>query len=70
MYDLLKVPFHVTGAEPGADSRSPESLKTNWLQEMGRKQRGLKLNQTSQGTDSQAQDAQHCVSQCSMFICV
>lgn len=44
MYGLLKVPFHVTGAEPGADSRSPESLMTNWLQETGRKQHGLKLS--------------------------
>lgn len=44
MYDLLKVPFHVMGAEPGAGSRSPQSLKTNWLQETGRKQHGLKLS--------------------------
>lgn len=44
MYDLLQVSFHVMGAEPGAGSRSPESLMTNWLQETGRKQHGLKLS--------------------------
>lgn len=42
MYDLLQVPFDGMGAEPGAGSRSPESLMTNWLQETGRKQHGLK----------------------------
>lgn len=44
MYDLLQVAFHGMGAEPGAGSRSPESLMTNWLQETGRKQHGLKLS--------------------------
>lgn len=44
MYNLMRVPFHVTGAEPGADSMSPEFLMINWLQEMRRKQHGLKLS--------------------------